>query len=103
MRVGHGPIEERAARPIRAGWDDSDVPCPAGLHFAHQLPFQAAEDEMTPIQQRDRFTDNSLVTTDLAIDTGKSALVSFVQQIEREKEKTYRKGINGNLLSTRRV
>jgi hypothetical protein len=43
------------------------------------------------------------VTTDLATDIGMSAIVSFVQQIEREKEKTYRKGINGNLLSTRRV
>jgi len=64
--------------PIGAGWDHPDVPRP-GILLAQQLANQAAEDKVTPIQQRDRLSNEAPVTANFTADSWMSAPVSSVQ------------------------
>ena len=76
--VWNRTIRERAVWPIRAGWDYPDIPGSAGLLFASYSANQAAQDEVTPIQQGDRCADEALVAANLAIDRWMPAPVSMV-------------------------
>ena len=77
--VWDGPIGEWAVWPIGAGWDYPDIPGSAGLLFADHPANQAAEGEVTPIQQGDWSADEASVTANLIADCRMPAPVSLVQ------------------------